>query len=238
MVRAKDPAILDNMAGATRFDPLLVALQAHGTEIRTVRYRQNRSVLVSVSRDGSTLNAHACFRLAPRAVAEAVAQFVASPRRSARYRRVLGVIQGWEGARLGLEEARRTRPPRGTAPGRTEAVRTLRDLFDRFNEEHFDGRLPHVHLRVSGRMTRSLGTIAYSERAGARSVRQISISGDLLLPGNRAILVDTVLHEMAHAEAWLEHGHRGHGVIWRRVALRVGCAPRAITDVRVRRERR
>jgi hypothetical protein len=219
-------------------DPILTALARHGTRIREVRYRANRSVLVSVSRDGRTLNSHECFREAPRAVVEAIAVFVASPRRSVRYRRALSVIRSWEGARQGLEQARRRRPPRAPANGPAEQVRELGALFDRLNEQQFAGRLPAVPLRVSRRMTRALGTIAYGDRDGHRSVRQIAIAVDLLLPGNRAILLDTLLHEMAHAEAWLDHGHRGHGAVWRRIAERVGCIPRAVTEARVRRERR
>jgi hypothetical protein len=220
------------------FDPVLAALREHGAGIRHVRYRQNRSVLVSVSRDGRTLNSHECFREAPWPVAEAIAMFVLAPRRSAQYRRALGVIQGWEGARRGLEQARHRRPPRAVPAGRAEEVADLRALFDRYNAERFGGCLPPIALRVSRRMSRSLGTIAYGEGAGERSVRQITISADLLLPANRPILLDTLLHEMAHAEAWLRHGHRGHGPVWRTVAVRVGCVPRAITEARVRRQRR
>jgi predicted SprT family Zn-dependent metalloprotease len=87
-------------------------------------------------------------------------------------------------------------------------------------------------------MTRSLGTISYGEEGPARTVKEIAISADLLVPENRAVLEDTLLHEMAHAEAWLRHGHRGHGPIWRRVAERVGCTPRALIHTRVRRRSR
>lgn len=226
------------MPADTLVDPVLAALREHGAAIREVRYRRNRSVLVSVSRDGRTLNTHECFRAAPPAVVEAIITFVVAPRRSARYRHALEVIRGWEGARQGLERVRRSRPPRATRAGRDDEVARLRTLFDRYNDERFGGRLPAVPLRVSRRMSRSLGTISYAGEDGVRSVRQITISADLLLPRNRAILEDTLLHEMAHAEAWLVHGHRGHGAIWRRVAVRVGCVPRAITEARVRRQRR
>ncbi|MGH7504539.1 MAG: SprT-like domain-containing protein, partial [Longimicrobiales bacterium] len=50
--------------------------------------------------------------------------------------------------------------------------------------------------------------------------------------------VDTLLHEMAHAEAWLLHAHREHGRPWRTVARRVGCEARACSTVRIRRRRR
>lgn len=114
----------------------------------------------------------------------------------------------------------------------------VRALFERYNRERFAGRLPPIPLRVSGRMTRSLGTISYEVEAHGRGVRGIAISDDLLLAGNEEFLVDTLLHEMAHAEAWLDHGHRGHGAVWRRIAERVGCSPRARTCEPVRRRRR
>ncbi len=56
--------------------------------------------------------------------------------------------------------------------------------------------------------------------------REIALNLDLLLPGNDAELVDTLLHEMAHAADWLFDGERRHGSSWRRWAERAGCAPR------------
>jgi hypothetical protein len=213
-------------------DPVLATLAERGSAIRRVRYRANRTVLLSVSRDGRTLNSHECFRTAPRPVLDAIATFLSARRGSAAQRRALEVIRGWEGAERALEEARRAprRPPPRSAPG----AGVLRELFDGYNRERFGGRLPSMALRVSDRMTRVLGTISYEEEEGRRRVRGIAISADLLLRGNEAVLRDTLLHEMAHAEAWLEVGHRGHGRAWRRVAERVGCVPRAMSGERVR----
>jgi hypothetical protein len=216
------------MTAAT--DPLLSTLRAHGSGIRTIRYRVNRAVLLSVSRDGRTLNSHACFRLAPPEVAEAVAVFLTAPRGSARAARALDRLRSWEGTRRGLETARKARPRRARTPTNGPDVEPLRRLFDDFNHGRFGGSLPDLPLRVSRRMTRTLGTVRYSPEGdgeGPREVVEIAISADLLLPANRAILEDTMLHEMAHAEAWIRHGHRGHGPVWRRIAERVGCAPRA-----------
>lgn len=216
------------MTGA---DPLLSVLRAHRSLIRHVRYRDNRTVLLSVSRDGRTLNCHRCFRDAPPDILQAIATFLTTRRASAGGRRALDRLRSWEGTRRGLAEARRLRPRRkrpvtdgpGTAP--------LRALFHRLNREAFDNRLPAIPIRVSRRMTRSLGTIRYGPESGAqhapRIVLEIAISADLLLPLNRDSLRDTLLHEMAHAEAWLQHAHRGHGPPWRRIAERVGCTPRA-----------
>ncbi len=211
-------------------DPLLSTLRAHGSTVRAIRYRANRAVLLSVSRDGRTLNSHACFRLAPPDVAEAVAVFLTAPRGSARAARALDRLRGWEGTRRGLAAARKTRPRRARSPADGPDTVPLRRLFDHFNAARFGSSLPTIPLRVSRRMTRTLGTIRYDPEgggSGARRVGEIAIGADLLLPANRAILEDTMLHEMAHAEAWLRHGHRGHGRVWRSIAERVGCVPRA-----------
>lgn len=218
-------------------DPILAALRARNSTVRQVRYRSNRTVLLSISGDGRTLNSHECFRGAPRRIVDAIVTFVTVSRRSAAYRLALTAIQEWEGSTRGLEAARRAR---GRRRVRTvgSAAEPLRALFDRYNADRFGGRLPRIPLRLSRRMTRALGTISYVETDGRRVVRDIAISADLLLPGNVEVLRDTLLHEMAHAEAWLRHGHRGHGKVWRRIAERVGCVPTALTRAPVRRRGR
>lgn len=205
-------------------DPLLAALRAERSPIRSVRYRSNRTVLLSVSRDGRTLNSHSCFRDAPSEILAAVARYLTTPRGSPSARRALKQLRSWKGATRGLAEARRERPRKRRTVGRDSPESApLRSLFERLNSEHFGRRLPRISLRVSHRMTRSLGTIRY----GSEGIVEIAISADLLLPPNRDVLHDTMLHEMAHAEAWLTHRHRGHGRPWRAIAERVGCTPRA-----------
>ena len=216
-------------------DPLLSALRDRGIRFRQIRYRQNRTVLLSVSRDGLTLNSHVCFRGAPPRIVDAIAVFLQARPGSTAGRLALDVIRGWDGVRDGLASARRARPRRRRSAA--ESPTELSALFTRFNRDRFGGRLPRIPLRVSRRMTRSLGTISYHGRGPSRGVREIALSADLLRSGNEAVLKDTLLHEMAHAEAWLRHGHRGHGPVWRAVAERVGCTPRALirTPVRGRR---
>lgn len=205
-------------------DPLLAALRARRSPIRTVRYRSNRTVLLSVSRDGRTLNSHRCFRDAPSEILEAVARFLTTPRGFSSARRALKQLRSWEGTTRGLAEARRERPSKRRTIGRdTPETAPLRALFERLNREHFGDRLPRIPLRISRRMSRSLGTIRY----GSDDIVEIAISADLLQALNRHVLHDTMLHEMAHAEAWLRHRHRGHGPAWRAIAERVGCTPRA-----------
>lgn len=225
------------MPVAVDTDRLLSGLRARGSGIRRIRYRDNRTVLLSVSGDGRTLNCHTAFRTAPARVIDAIAVFLRSRRGSPDYERALERIRGWEGARKGLERARRRgarQSARILAGPPTPEVAALRRIYRQFNRARFGGRLPEVPMRVSRRMTRSLGTISYGGRGEDRRVREIAISADLLAPANRAVLEDTLLHEMAHAEAWLRHGHRGHGSVWRTIAHRVGCTPRALIHVRVR----
>jgi predicted SprT family Zn-dependent metalloprotease len=215
-------------------DPILSALRDRGAPVRAVRYRANRSVLLSISRDGRTLNSHVCFRDAPPEIAADIARWVTRRRGSPESRRALARLRDWEGTRRGLTEARRQKPRRRRPSSSGPSPAELTDLFDRLNRTRFDASLPPVSIRVSHRMTRSLGTIRYGEG----TVTEIAISADLLLPANRGVLEDTMLHEMAHAEAWLRHGQRGHGTAWRRIAERVGCTPRALTRTPVRRRRR
>jgi hypothetical protein len=216
-------------------DPVLLALRRAGSRIREVRYRENRTVLLSVSRDGRVLNSHACFRHAPPGIAGAVATFVTSRTGTRAARGALEELRQWEGTRTGLARARQRKPRRVKHVNGPDTAR-LRRLFDRFNEHRFGAALPDVPLRISRRMTRSLGTITYGTGSLPR-VKEIAISADLLLEENRTILEDTLLHEMAHAEAWLRTGHKGHGAPWRRVAERVGCTPRALTKARIKRRK-
>ena len=228
---------LDGVCAPSRVDPILCVLRDRGSAIRRIRYRENRSVLLSVSRDGRTLNSHCCFQGAPPEIVEAVVAVVTTRRDTRGRRAALRRLREWEGTRRGLEEARRRKPRRSRETNGRETA-PIRTLFRRFNAEKFAGRLPEIPLRVSRRMTRSLGTIRYGAGGGdstARTVSEIAISAAILDPANRSILEDTLLHEMAHAEAWLQHGHRGHGRIWREVARRVGCRPRAVNDVRAAR---
>jgi hypothetical protein len=222
--------------------------------VAQVRFRNNRSRLLSLSAGGRRLNAHRCFRSAPPRVLDAIAAFVAARPGTPPHRRAVEVVRSWEGARSGIAAARAaghaaapgtaerqpaTRRCAGTAAQRAQVA----ELYDRFNASHFGGRLPllpaSLPLRLSGRMARRYGQV-HCQRLpdGTRRAGELALNVDLLLPGNEHQLRDTLLHEMAHVEAWLQHGHRGHGPAWRAVARRVGCEPRACTRARIAQRRR
>lgn len=224
-------------------DALLAALMRRGVRrIRAVRLKRNRSRLLSVSRDGTTLHAHIAFGHAPEEVLDAVALFLTARRGSAAHAGAVAAIRGWGRLAIPAEpDAPGVRPvaePRpGPCCGTPAQRRFLEEEYRRLNAERFGGRLPaDLPLRLSRRMTRRLGHVRWHRRAdGTRTVVELALNPDLFLAGNEAQLRDTLLHEMAHVEAWLEHGSAGHGAVWKRIARRVGCEPRACTRAPVRR---
>jgi hypothetical protein len=217
-------------------DELLGALRARGAAfLREVRFRPNRSRLISLSADRRRLNLHDCFRAAPARVIDAVATFTTAPSRSRAFRDSIEHMREWhEGqvAEYGLGE------PLASC-GTAQQLRYLESVYSALNVSHFRGSLPEpLPIRLSDRMSRRFGHVSYARTTrGDRKVAELALNIDLLLPGNERALLDTVLHEMAHIEAWLVHGHREHGRIWREVARRVGCEAKACTHMRLRRRR-
>jgi len=222
---------------------LLAALARRGVRrIRTVRLKRNRSRLLSISRDGATLHAHIAFSHAPEEVLDAVAVFLTARRGSPAHARAVATIRRWGRLVLapGPDAPVLAEPRPGPCCGTPEQRRFLRAEYLRLNDQLFGGRLPaDLPIRLSRRMTRRLGHVRWHRRAdGTRIVVELALNPDLFLAGNEAQLRDTLLHEMAHVEAWLEHGSAGHDAVWKRIARRVGCEPRACTRARVRRRSR
>lgn len=218
-------------------DEVLGALRQRGADfLEEVRFRANRTRLISLSSDRRRLNLHECFRAAPARVLDAIAVFTTAPARSRTFRDAVERMREWhEGqvAEYGLGE------PAATC-GSERQLSYLRDVYEQLNATHFQAALPRtLPIRLSDRMSRRFGHVSYARTAnGERKVAELALNIDLLLPGNEKALVDTLLHEMAHVEAWLVHGHREHGRIWRSIARRVGCEAKACTHMRLRRRRR
>ncbi|HEX6309968.1 MAG TPA: SprT family zinc-dependent metalloprotease [Longimicrobiales bacterium] len=217
-------------------DELLGALRMRGVAfVREVWFRPNRSRLISLSADRRRLNLHECFRAAPARVIDAVACFTTAPARSRAFRNAVEEMREWhEGqvAEYGLGE------PLASC-GTARQLRYLEAVYVQLNRTHFHGALPEqLPIRLSDRMSRRFGHVSYARTTrGDRKVAELALNIDLLLPGNERALLDTLLHEMAHIEAWLAHGHREHGRIWRGIATRVGCEAKACTQMRLRRRR-
>lgn len=217
-------------------EEFLRELRARGAGfIREVRFRPNRSRLISLSADRRRLNVHECFRAAPGRVLDAVAAFATAPSRARGFREAIERMREWHEGQIaehGLGEP-------SASCGTPRQLAYLERVYRQLNRTHFEERLPEVlPIRLSDRMSRRFGHVSYARTVGGeRRVAELALNIDLLLPGNERALIDTLLHEMAHIEAWLLHGHRDHGRIWRDVARRVGCEPKACTHMRLRRRR-
>lgn len=225
---------------------ILDALRARGVRrVRQVRFRRNRSTILSIGGGGRTLNLHAAFADASAGILDALATYLNGERLPAhRARTALRRLRQWPPLVHGLRQARRAstrrrrrprRPHRTGPPGPgpccgTEAQkRYLRALYAHYNRTRFRGRLPsELTVRLSSRMRTRYGQARlYRHANGRRAAIDIGLHADLMLRQNDGDRHDTLLHEMAHVEAWLLHGDAGHGPAWKAVAERVGCAARA-----------
>lgn len=202
--------------------------------IERVHFKANRSRLLSVGRSGTDLHLHCCFRDAPEPVLDAVAVLLRAGVSGAKRTHARRVLREFAAARR-PEPAREPRPGVCVATGEQRAY--LNQFYTHLNQTRFDGRLPpDVPIRLSGRMSRRFGHVRLATRQdGLRYVVEIALNRDLMLPGNDAQREETMLHEMAHAAAWIWDSSRGHDARWRAWALRVGCEPRACTRARIRR---
>lgn len=227
-----------------------------GRDIRAIRFKDNRVRLLSLSRDGATLHLHHIFRDAPPVVVDAIATFLRARPGSAASAAASARIRGWaaERAAMAVERGRGDdvcpglagsvaappAPPPGRCCGTPAQRRFLRELYRDLNHRYCAGRLPgDLPLRFSDRMRRRLGHVrCHRTPTGERTVVELALNIDLMAEGNERQLRETMLHELAHVEAWLLHGDRGHGREWRRIARRLGCAPRACTTTPVPLRRR
>jgi hypothetical protein len=174
-------------------------------------------------------------------------------RASPRYRIAAAAVRSWDGLELELRriwrehrrqprrQPGRRRVPSGVGPccATEEQKRYLRRLYRYLNRTRFDGRLPaDIPIRLSNRMTTRIGQMVPGAHDGVRSVVEIALNVDLMLEGNGRERIDTLVHEMAHAAAWLFHRGLDHGPTWRRWAHYAGCKVTACADQPIRRRAR
>jgi predicted SprT family Zn-dependent metalloprotease len=216
--------------------------------LEDVRFKKNRGRIISLSKDGRTLHVHACFQDADDEVLSAVVTFLKAGRRSYAYRESIRVMREYfeqHGQKYtpisAEEEDHRLKRDIDRLPCAANAEQRafIREAFARYNSGLFGSKLPNVKLRFSDRMRSRLGHIRYhTTSSGERIVLELALNIHLMLPGNEAILLDTLLHEMTHMEAWLRHGERAHGPDWKEIARRVGCEATACSTQTIRRRRK
>ncbi len=62
------------------------------------------------------------------------------------------------------------------------------------------------------------------------AIRLIELSGYFTQMNSEAEILDTILHEIAHALVGVRHGHNA---VWKRKALELGCKPKSCADASV-----
>jgi hypothetical protein len=215
----------------------LVRRGAH--RLAKVTFRNNRSTIWSLTQDATVLNLHEAYRGAPDSVLDAFASIVRGRGwRTASVRGASEVVRRWPGLKPAMECALEGQQRAVAGDGGCDAAREkthccatgaqrryLRALYAYLNTTRFEGRLPaDLPIRLSSRMRSSLGHVIVGGNGDeGRYVVEIALSVDLMLEGNGAERVDTLLHEMAHAADWLFDGHHGHGASWKEWARRAGC---------------
>lgn len=199
----------------------LYLLGLHG--VSRVVTHTNRSVMVSIGKR-RVLRVHAGYAYASDGVLRAIIRFL-DPRLPRAVRRAaereLLAFPVEEYASGDAPRLRQERP----RPGDLLLVHRLSQAFDRFNREHFAGRLSAVPIRLSGRMRSRLGELSVDIRTGQPI--EIAISRRHIARHRWSEVEQTLLHEMVHqwqAETGLLVDH---GPLFREKARQVGVVPGA-----------
>lgn len=190
-------------------------------DVRGIRMTDNRTVMVSLSHR-RVLSIHRGYARAPDRVLAAIVRFL-SPRLPRELRRAA------QHQILSFRpEAEVRGPPRSRRaadrprPGDLATVARLARLFGELNQRWFDGQLPVLPIRVSGRMRARLGQLCL--RLGTGEPYEITLSRRHIDRHGWGEAAHTLLHELVHL--W-QHatGHRvDHGPTFRRKAREVGVA--------------
>ncbi len=222
--------------------------------LKQVRFRANRSTIWSLTQDATVLNLHVAYRRAPASILDAFATIVRGRGwRTNAVRDASDRVRDWPGLGPVMDAVRKSHSQRRREALRRcsddneithccatpEQRRYLRALYRYLNRTRFDGLLPEVPVRLSNRMSASLGhVIPAVDRRRGRYVAELALNVDLMLEGNGAERMDTLVHEMAHIADWLFDGEYGHGTTWKKWARHAGCRAESKYDRPVVRRRR
>jgi hypothetical protein len=199
----------------------LFLLGLHG--VSRVVTHSNRSVMVSIGKR-RVLRIHAGYAYASDSVLRAIIRFL-DPRLPRAVRRAAER----ELLAFPVEEYAASEPPRlrqeRPRPGDLLLLHRLTQAFDRFNREHFGGKLAALPIRLSGRMRTRLGELSVDLRTGEPI--EIAISRRHIARHRWAEVEHTLLHEMVHQWQAQNGLPVDHGPLFREKARQVGVVPGA-----------
>lgn len=195
--------------------------------VKRVRLTENRSVMVSFSPRGG-LRLHRAFAEAPDHVLRAIVQFAApGVRRQARLAAQRVILSHDIGP---LPERRRQRRHAAPQPGDLAKSERLAGMFADLNRRHFDGALPDLPIRLSGRMRTRLGQLCLDPVT--LEPFEITMSRRHIDRHGWAEARHTLLHEMVHLWQYASGYPVDHGPIFRSKAREVGVMPSARRSLR------
>lgn len=192
---------------------------------------ENRAVMVSVGRSG-VLRVHRDYAFAPDRVLAAVVRFVTPGTRRLVRRAAQRDILGFRPEGTGRDAPVRPRAAERPHPGDAARIARLTERFRDLNARCFDGALPELPIRLSGRMRSRLGHLAL--RHGTGEPYEITIGRRHIQRHGWEEATDTLLHEMVHLWQHRSGLRVDHGPAFRRKAHEVGVVPAAARGLDLR----
>ncbi len=193
-----------------------------------IRVTDNRTVRGSLSAKG-VLSIHRGYAMAPDRVLEAVVRFLKPRTPKAARRAAERVILAFPAAQHAPGAPRRSRAADRPRAGDAAKAERLARLFDAYNRLHFEGALPRLPMRISGRMRTRLGQLCLTHDTG--EPHEITLNRRHIDRHGWDEAAHTLLHEMVHL--WQHvNGHAvDHGPDFRRKARQVGVVAAARREV-------
>lgn len=198
-------------------DELLAHLQSFGLKrITRCSLTRNRNVMVSFR--GTEMRVHEGYLTAPPDVLQAIVTFIEGRRRADRAEARRRIVSH-------KIETPRAAPRREQMRPEDEPLAAKLTVWhERYNADHFDGKLKTVPVRISRRMKSRLGHYTAGTDGG---LGEIAISWRHLRRHGWNEALETLLHEMVHQ--WQDETGRpiDHGRGFRAKAREVGITPGA-----------
>ena len=86
--------------------------------------------------------------------------------------------------------------------------------YKKYNQRYFQGKLPIIPCEYNGRLRKHLGRCMYRKKSKSFVPEKIEVRKGLSEEQERK----TLLHEMSHVWAMIEHNEKGHGpYFWRKM---------------------
>jgi predicted SprT family Zn-dependent metalloprotease len=98
--------------------------------------------------------------------------------------------------------------------------KTMENVIEKYRELMDKHGLQHWTCAFSTKKSRIYGTCHYSQRKLTINPLYNDIASD-------SDIIDTILHEIAHALDYERYGNVGHGKTWKSVCREIGAIPRA-----------